>query len=981
MKKFGINKTVAIIAAALVLIVSSALSALGFAAPKTASAATNGGPFGIDGMQSSSNISVTEYYKYARVFVAKVSEDGDLLSVFDKVYSDTGVDKTNALVATEVKAQLATIVKCAEYRAYLMYCEEYHDSDRELGNDYSDTYYSGDALKSVKQIKKEALSKLTVEQSQLKNSESRENLEKGFANTYARAINLLSKEKKAFYAVTDEVGENLSEDYKKLVAVTLGKIEEDEQKYNRSSETLAKETKGLYSKTYYEKLIEIYETAKEDLENARSEAFEWWQTEGCNLPEDEGLEQYDEFDKNIRGIVDKACAEMAAVPHNQFEYAYSLYNKYLGVLGSSKYITDEAERDAESECERAVNDYNNFSDELKTLYFGNYNAMQSFLKGTEFSDYPEANLNGVSYLTDANGIIKVTAYYVDGTEAPVFPELGILKISNVRNGAAKRNANGDIKEKDDSLGVSYFLYVYAMDGNTAIKQLPTEYARLDGNGAVIQNYDGSLRKYGLYYNVEINLEKYYEFTQTQQVEKGNKSYRYGDDGNKLTYWNGENIIDSDTTLIKNSNYDEKQENKLQNIERGLEKITQNADLSLCYLYEYGKEMAMLNASLEGGTLMFTTSKLGMFCVAGLEKENLLLNPIAWVATLALLIVLIIAIKITLKHVRYGVSFVTNGGTPVKKIRAAKGEFFIMPSAPVKDGFVFGGWYSDKDCTSRFIETHMRRRRGYKVYAKWVAPVTSERLAEYYDELKKLMLSYEKTGYKAGLGLSEQKRVACVYGSTNCITLYMAVNAAAVKLEGFNVEVTKLKAYQDVPVKMVISTEETFSGALEVLKRAMIENGMQPKVDYVYDGEPSTVNERAVGFELVIKNDKVASTAEDYFELLRIALKSYVLERDTGKFAPGDKLTLARIYINDGVACLYMPCVKGVKELSSGGLEPRFADTPVLFKVLAPNDLVEAYGIIEKLMTSFGFVKNPENANDLGEKEVPATCGFAYTVSF
>jgi hypothetical protein len=129
-----------------------------------------------------------------------------------------------------------------------------------------------------------------------------------------------------------------------------------------------------------------------------------------------------------------------------------------------------------------------------------------------------------------------------------------------------------------------------------------------------------------------------------------------------------------------------------------------------------------------------------------------------------------------------------------------------------------------------------------------------------------------------------------------------------------------------------------------------------------------------------RNAKVASTAEDFFDLLRIALKSYSMEENNGKFKPGDKVTLSRIYIEKEVACLYLPAIKGEKGLK-GKRKARFEDTPVEFKIIVPRDMIEAYELIDKVMKHNGFTKNPENANDLKDIKVPETNGFAYTLVF
>ena len=93
----------------------------------------------------------------------------------------------------------------------------------------------------------------------------------------------------------------------------------------------------------------------------------------------------------------------------------------------------------------------------------------------------------------------------------------------------------------------------------------------------------------------------------------------------------------------------------------------------------------------------TTSHLTNLCIAGINLDSYLTNPIFWVACLVAFIILIILIRTIIKHARYSIKFVSNGGTRVRKVRAAKGEYFVMPADPVRPNYVFAGWYyEDKE---------------------------------------------------------------------------------------------------------------------------------------------------------------------------------------------------------------------------------------------------------------------------------------------
>jgi hypothetical protein len=230
-----------------------------------------------------------------------------------------------------------------------------------------------------------------------------------------------------------------------------------------------------------------------------------------------------------------------------------------------------------------------------------------------------------------------------------------------------------------------------------------------------------------------------------------------------------------------------------------------------------------------------------------------------------------------------------------------------------------------------------------------------------------------------MGLTQTEKIATMYFMGNHIQLNVALDPDELLKQGINVITCKEKKYADVPSQLHISTEESFRMALELISRVLLNKGLQKMADYV-PGEPSSEEERKNGFTYVIRNAKVASTAEDYFDLLRIALKSYSMEENNGKFKPGDKVTLSRIYIEKEVACLYLPAIKGEKGLK-GKRKARFEDTPVEFKIIVPRDMIEAYELIDKVMKHNGFTKNPENANDLKDIKVPETNGFAYTLVF
>ncbi len=66
---------------------------------------------------------------------------------------------------------------------------------------------------------------------------------------------------------------------------------------------------------------------------------------------------------------------------------------------------------------------------------------------------------------------------------------------------------------------------------------------------------------------------------------------------------------------------------------------------------------------------------------------------------------------------YTISFNTNGGNEIESVSNGAGADFA-PETPVKDGYVFAGWYADANCTTPFTATTFPTE-DITLYAKWV----------------------------------------------------------------------------------------------------------------------------------------------------------------------------------------------------------------------------------------------------------------------
>lgn len=66
---------------------------------------------------------------------------------------------------------------------------------------------------------------------------------------------------------------------------------------------------------------------------------------------------------------------------------------------------------------------------------------------------------------------------------------------------------------------------------------------------------------------------------------------------------------------------------------------------------------------------------------------------------------------------YTVTYQTNGGSEIKKVTINKNSLLEVPEAPTKEGYTFGGWYTDKELTKAYDFT-AGVTKSFTLYAKW-----------------------------------------------------------------------------------------------------------------------------------------------------------------------------------------------------------------------------------------------------------------------
>ena len=103
-------------------------------------------------------------------------------------------------------------------------------------------------------------------------------------------------------------------------------------------------------------------------------------------------------------------------------------------------------------------------------------------------------------------------------------------------------------------------------------------------------------------------------------------------------------------------------------------------------------------------------------------------------------------------VTHTIHFQTNGGSEISSIDIINGSLLSEPDAPAKDGYIFGGWYSDELLTSSYNFSEPVSA-SITLYAKWVLVLTPSESFEDVPEdywAYEDILSMSKNGYLKGI---------------------------------------------------------------------------------------------------------------------------------------------------------------------------------------------------------------------------------------
>ena len=111
-----------------------------------------------------------------------------------------------------------------------------------------------------------------------------------------------------------------------------------------------------------------------------------------------------------------------------------------------------------------------------------------------------------------------------------------------------------------------------------------------------------------------------------------------------------------------------------------------------------------------------------------------------------------------KNARYIISFNTDGGSEVDSIILNAGDSIVLPDAPVKEGYVFLGWFSDRACTREVNVNLFKARSNMTIFAGWESVETYKHAITIASSSQGKIMLYEPGKPKASMGTEVSVRV-------------------------------------------------------------------------------------------------------------------------------------------------------------------------------------------------------------------------------
>lgn len=162
---------------------------------------------------------------------------------------------------------------------------------------------------------------------------------------------------------------------------------------------------------------------------------------------------------------------------------------------------------------------------------------------------------------------------------------------------------------------------------------------------------------------------------------------------------------------------------------------------------------------------------------------------------------------------YTVSFNTNGADKIASRTVKKNETAKEPTEPEKDGFVFDGWYSDKNLTAKY-DFAEKVTKNITLYAKWTESAKDN------GEKQIILTIGEKDAFVFGTEKSNDVAPKIVSNRTMLPARFVAENLGAIVLwdeekELVTIKGKNLETNEDVEILITIGAENAVVNGKEV----------------------------------------------------------------------------------------------------------------------------------------------------------------------
>ena len=660
-----------------------------------------------------------------------------------------------------------------------------------------------------------------------------------------------------------------------------------------------------------------------------------------------------DYDKSVKDVDDTKALyseKLDAIRHrrNDIERAVGAINDYYAAVQSGTASEDEIasiKQNADASVVKGYAFLEGASGEIALKYATQKSALDDYTAKDKEHDF--SDIENKSVISDDKGIVTVTAM-VDGAPANIFPYNAKAVINDNSGSIYKLNAENEIIKLDGNVSVAYCMDVSVYRGV--------------GKWDAITELDGK----EVTYKVAVDLNKYY----AECIEG-------------YSTWLDDNLKEKDIEKEQRDNY-------IDAIKECVGYISDNeTEIKLCYHYLGRSNIEGLAASIEGDSIIFETKSFSNFAVVKAGGRSVLTSPVFWLIFILALVIAFVTVVIVMACVKYTITFNTNGGSQVAPIKVRKDEYFIMPQAPAKRGYTFGGWFEDQGLNVRFVDTCMVKRRSFKVYAKWNEALSTEQTAKYYANLRAILSAHAAMGESFEIEKGATIRLAKLVNEDIELKLYLALNPENVLKEiPVNVRAIVGENFAETPLLKTVDSAESFDEAVSLINLLIEQYDLketEPSVaeegekEYVLElsgaaaEETATIAKEETPIE---KTEKSVSKEQlsDYYKQIRKYAKGFALAGENGKI---DKdAVIMRVILNKDCVEVYLnaDAEKLGVEKAKGVLA---AETPALVRICCDESLETAKKAVKAVMDELGLEETGEDV-DLGDSDAKS---FGYKLKF